>query len=365
MAHTCSVTCWQDAGDIKKAMDHLRHAFDLDPQNTELQFHIGNAYLGLNQTREAIQALELASSNDLNRADILESLAEAYYRNAEPEKAGKTAEKAGIANPFSVKPILLNGEIALEKGDTGKALEYARQAISRDEKNADAITFLAKVLVKRGDKVQALAALEKAATGEGATLDLMLKHAHLVREIKGSANSKSILEGLVAKYPQNIELLKLLAESQYDCGEMIAAEETSRHSLHLEANQPDVHGFLGKLKYENGNLDQAVFHYSQQIALDPQGMNGYLDLAKVYQQQRDYHKALETLQQAIQVSSHDSRPYVASASLLKEAKDYASAETMLRKAAAIDPNDVNIKRQLGAVIALNLVHKSQQASSQL
>jgi len=133
------------------------------------------------------------------------------------------------------------------------------------------------VLVKRGDKVQALAALEKAATGEGATLDLMLKHAHLVREIKGSANSKSILEGLVAKYPQNIELLKLLAESQYDCGEKIAAEETSRHSLHLEANQPDVHGFLGKLKYENGNLDQAVFHYSQQIALDPQGMNGYLD----------------------------------------------------------------------------------------
>jgi hypothetical protein len=51
--------------------------------------------------------------------------------------------------------------------------------------------------------------------------------------------------------------------------------------------------------------------------------------------------------------------------MLKDAKDYSSAEVMLRKAAAVDPKDVNIKRQLGAVIALNLVHKSQQESSQL
>jgi tetratricopeptide (TPR) repeat protein len=244
-------------------------------------------------------------------------------------------------------------------------LEIARKALTRDEQNVDAITFLAKVLLKKGDKAQALAALEKATAGEGATLDIMLKHAHLVREIKGVADSRAILENLVSKYPQNTELLKLLAESQWECGDKVAAEETARHSLRIDCAQPEMHGFLGKLKYEKGNLDQAIQHYSAQISLEKDQIDGYLNLARVYQQQREFHKALDTLQQAIDTNPQDIRAFLTAAGMLKDAKDYSSAEVMLRKAAAVDPKDVNIKRQLGAVIALNLVHKSQQESSQL
>ncbi len=363
--HIRAARLWQSAGDPKKAVEHLQNSASLENDNAEIEFQIGSAYASLNQFAESIRMLEQASSKDMNRSDILEALADVYYRSGNLDKAIKTAERASISNPFSVKPILLTGEIELEKGEIAKALEQARIAISKNETSAEAITFLAKVLLKKGDKAQALAALEKAASSENATLDLMLKHAHLVREIKGSSNSKAIFEGLVKRYPQNTELLKLLAESQLDCGEKVAAEETARHSLRLESAQPDLHEFLGKLKIEDGNLDQAVYHFSEEIALDASAVNGYLELAKVYQKRRDFHKALETLQQAIDAVPTDSRAFVACAGMFREARDYSSAETMLRKAAVIDPHDINIKRQLGAVIALNLVHKSQQASSQL
>lgn len=363
--HIRAAKLWQAAGDVKKAVGHLNTASGQEKENTDLQYQIGSSYLSLGQTSEAIQILETASSQDMNRSDILETLADAYYKVGNVEKALKTAEYASVANPFTVKPLLLTGEIALEKGETSRALEYARHAISRNEKNADAITFLAKVLLKKGDKTQALAALEKAAASDEATLDLMLKHAHLVREIKGAADSRSIFQGLVKKYPQNTELHHLLAEAQLECGDKVAAEETARQSLRIDGNQPDLHGFLGKLKLENGNLDQAIHHFTEQISLDKAQMNGYLNLAKVYQQQREFHKALDTLQQAIEADPQDARAFLSAAGLLKDAKDYASAEVMLRKAAAIDPRDVNIKRQLGAVIALNLVHKSQQESSKL
>jgi len=46
--------------------------------------------------------------------------------------------------------------------------------------------------------------------------------------------------------------------------------------------------------------------------------------------------------------------------MLKEAKDYTGTEALLRKSAQLAPDDVNIKRQLGAVIALNLVHNAQE-----
>jgi len=47
---------------------------------------------------------------------------------------------------------------------------------------------------------------------------------------------------------------------------------------------------------------------------------------------------------------------------LKESRDYLEAETMLRHAAHLAPQEVNIHRQLGAVVALNLVHNRRMVS---
>ncbi len=37
-------------------------------------------------------------------------------------------------------------------------------------------------------------------------------------------------------------------------------------------------------------------------------------------------------------------------------KDYPNAEQMLRHAAKLEPDNLAIQRQLGAVVALNLIH---------
>ena len=44
---------------------------------------------------------------------------------------------------------------------------------------------------------------------------------------------------------------------------------------------------------------------------------------------------------------------------MKESKNYQGAENMLRKAAALDPNNPGIKRQLAAVIAMAIIHQDQ------
>ncbi len=86
-------------------------------------------------------------------------------------------------------------------------------------------------------------------------------------------------------------------------------------------------------------------------------------MAKTYQERRETKEALETYQTAAKVAPKDYRPYYNAALLLRDSKDYLNAETMLRKAAELAPDDVNIRRQLGAVITLNLIHNSQEAST--
>jgi Flp pilus assembly protein TadD len=50
---------------------------------------------------------------------------------------------------------------------------------------------------------------------------------------------------------------------------------------------------------------------------------------------------------------------------MKEGKDFMGAEKMLRKASELAPDDLDIHRQLGAVIALNLVHNSMEVGTTL
>jgi Flp pilus assembly protein TadD len=78
---------------------------------------------------------------------------------------------------------------------------------------------------------------------------------------------------------------------------------------------------------------------------------------------REQSEAVYAFQQAMAVAPDDHRPYYLAALALRDGKDYRNAEKLLRQAAELAPNDLNIRRQLGAVIALNLVHHSQEANS--
>ena len=69
-------------------------------------------------------------------------------------------------------------------------------------------------------------------------------------------------------------------------------------------------------------------------------------------------KSVAIYKQAIEVLPKDYRPYYQLGMIMKDSKDYRGAENMLRKAAEFSKDDVNILRQLGAIIAINLVHPS-------
>ena len=73
-------------------------------------------------------------------------------------------------------------------------------------------------------------------------------------------------------------------------------------------------------------------------------------------ERREFQQAIQIFEQATSIAPDDPRaPYQAGLAL-KESKDYRSSETMLRRAVILAPHDLNIRRQLAAVVALNLVH---------
>ena len=110
---------------------------------------------------------------------------------------------------------------------------------------------------------------------------------------------------------------------------------------------------------QSGQLDQAIHEYTETIRLSPNSLELYLELGNLYQERRQHSLAMQTYQQAITIATNDPRPYYQAGLALKESHDYMAAENMLRRAANLARDDVNIHRSLAAVIALNLVYKTQ------
>ena len=85
-------------------------------------------------------------------------------------------------------------------------------------------------------------------------------------------------------------------------------------------------------------------------------MDGYLELGKVYLERRQNTQAVEVFMAAAKIAPQDYRSYYQAGLALKDSRDYMGAESMLRHAAHLAPQEVSIHRQLGAVVALNLVY---------
>jgi tetratricopeptide (TPR) repeat protein len=117
---------------------------------------------------------------------------------------------------------------------------------------------------------------------------------------------------------------------------------------------------LGRLQRKAGQLDQAISHFSDSIQYDPNLIEAYIELGKTYQDRRDLEQAIKVFQKGAKVNIADPRPYYHAGMALKDCKDYAGAEAMLKQAKKYAPDDPIIIRQLGVITALNLVNNLRE-----
>ncbi len=349
-------------GERSNALEHLEKAVSYLPENFDLLCRLSKYYLQYQEYSKAIGILLRANQLKSDQPQLWLDLAEAYLQTGENDKALKSAERAGELEPSSGNALVMCGEIALKMGDEEKALNLSRMAISRDPGNEKAILLTVHVLEKKGRNKEALEQITFALRQTPDSQMLQLEQARLVYQIQGAQTALPLLMDLSRK-SEDEEVMRLLAHACADTGDLQRAEKFALQSIKVYPGQPDLHLLLGQIYEKLGQLDKSIYHLSEAIKYDPEEMESYIVLGRVYQTRREISLALKVFQSAIQASPEDYRPYYYSGLALRDGKDYQGSETMLRRAAQLAPTDVNIRRQLGAVVALNLVHNCQEANS--
>lgn len=395
--HTLAATIYRSFGDLPSAIIHLEQAVELEPDYMPHYLSLGESYLHQAQTvmpggameasMNAIQILGKACELVTSEAEPWISLARAHMCAAQEnslEQAAACAERAILLKPDSTEPLVLRAEIGLRSGDFQEAYDRALVAsrleelsriqaegnTSAPQTNPYPILLLVRSLDGLGRTGDAIAAIDKALPHVWERLPLLLERLKFLTRSQDPEALLSSLQELAQEFPDEPIVLAPLAKSLADSGDADDAVRTAQKALQVAksyvqtdessfldvATQAELHHLLGKLLRESGQLDQAIHHLNEAVHRAPLSLDPYLELGRAYQDRRQHMQALQVYNQAIEISPDRPEPYYCAGLALKESKDYLGAENMLHRAAKLAPKDLIIHRQLGAIVALNLVH---------
>ena len=246
--------------------------------------------------------------------------------------------------------------------DPIKARTCAEQALNLQPDHPVALHLYAQALHRLGQTDQAMQVVEKGIPLAADPLPLLLEQTAILESLHGPSATLPALQALADRYPDDPAVLAPLAKSLADNNELDEAIRTAQRALRggSHALRPrelaSLHHLLGRLLRQTGQLDQAIHQFSEAVRLAPDQLEVYLDLGETQLERRQNTLAIQTYQKAIQVAPEDPRPFYQASLACKAGRDYPGAETMLRRAAELAPDDLVIHRQLAALVALNLVH---------
>ncbi len=372
--HSLAAQIYLKTSAISSAAIHLSTACQLDPKNITYHLDLGKLYLESAQEdvrvlHQALECFENAVALDQDEISAVVNLATTQCLLHDLENANDNARKALLLAPNRADIYQLLSEIAIRSEDYQGAYEYANKAILANPKDIQSTVTLVKSLSALGRHQEALARLDSAITGVQQSRQLYLERVNILRKKDGPRAALAELTGLTRVYPDDFTILNTLSKLYLEVGDLENAVSVAEQALNTCSEktspneQANLHLMIGQILRQCGQLDQSIQHLNEAIQLAPDRLEPYLELGLARKERREYQQALQIFERATIIAPDDPRaPYQAGLAF-KESKDYKSSETMLRRAVSLAPNDLTIRRQLAAVVALNLVHNPRLGRS--
>lgn len=184
-----------------------------------------------------------------------------------------------------------------------------------------------------------------------------LSKVHILIQQQKFAAAEQILKDLLARDPNNIYSLALLAEVNLRQGRLDTAQNIIDNTIGLSPDSPHLFYIKSRIAIYQENYDEAEKSIQQSIALDPYDADYFALLANIKLNRKQYEDALQLADQALEI---DAENLIAlntrSTALLKLNKSNESFNT-IEGALRQDPNNAYTHTNYGWGLLENGEHK--------
>lgn len=358
--HAWAAQVHERCGDLEKSQASWEQAIATNPAEVEYLRQGMAVSLKLNDAARVIEYGVQATRLDPKNYACWMLMAEANMAAGQHQDALDCAQIASDINKENIAPRLLSAKMALKTHNYDQAAHLTQAALMIDPENGEALQLMADVYLAQNRPEIALDLLEARQPVSRDTVSLGLTRAKLIQKVKGGKEAILVYRELSKIHAQSPEIWAELAQAEAANHNLDAAIVAANHAIRLKPMQPVLMNLMGKLCLQAGHLDKAIYYLTEAVKQNPLNMDAYLDLGKALVQQRQFTEAMRVYSQAMQAAPEDFRPYYDAALAQRDNKDYLHAEKLLRKAVNCAPENIAIRRQLAAMIALNMVYHAQE-----
>jgi tetratricopeptide (TPR) repeat protein len=129
-----------------------------------------------------------------------------------------------------------------------------------------------------------------------------------------------------------------------------SAEKELAKALAIDSRLPQANYLLGELAIYRANIDLGIELLKKEIAINPGFAMSYYMLGEAYGRQLKWDEAIAPLQKSIWLNPFFSGPYIVLGKVYLKKGDLPNAESILRRALAMDPNNYSGHHLLAQVL---------------
>ena len=307
----------------KQAIEMLYKALELENDNSEILFQLGELYFLLRNFPRATHYLEKVLQKNKNHIEALKIMQKIYIFSDEKELAYKTAEK--IFNLQQTTENLIELIKSAAKTNDFKKIE----TIENSELTNDRVLFeIAKAYYDNGEFSIAKSELEKALNKNPENNDALVLLGKIYFDESDFEKSKQIFNSF-SKTTENPEVLNYLGLFALEDLKFIDAIKYFSKASNLNKKNHRYLYNLGNAYFYNGWIKEAAQSYVQAICMSPDNLGYRYSLAYLYFEQKNYEKAQKEVDYILEHDAEYGLAHVLNALLKLEYKDFLGAQREL------------------------------------
>ena len=280
------------AGDVDNAIGAFESVVKLDAGQRDADNYLVLSYIGKKDYPKAIETARELINKHPEDPEFYNLLGGAYQAGNDLPAARSAFGKAVEVRPGFASSIINLARIDLIENKPADARKRLEDALGRDDKNLELIFALSNLAALRGDNADVRRWLQAAVKANPDVLaPRMLLIQHDLRQ-KDPQSAVQLARETDAKFPNDLDLLGMLAESQAASGDRNGSVATYGRLAALAPNAPRVQLEIARQESSDGHLSAAAAALAKALALNPQFTEAQVALVEVDLQMRKFDEAL-------------------------------------------------------------------------
>lgn len=337
---------------FKPAIEMLYKALELEGDNIEILFQIGELYFLINNYSRALQYLDRVLSLNDSHAETLKLLRTIKERQEDYDAVLKISTKLFEENKNSenlkdLVRILVKLKLFCEI-DKYQDLDIF---------NTDVKIECANAFYYNGEIERAKELLAQCNHDDERVLLLEGK----IKFDEKNLEEADLIFNKIGKNSQNPEVLNFLGLFDLEKMDFIEAIKNFSKAVNLDSSNSKYFYNLANAYFYNGWLEEAQKAYTKALYLNPDNLDYRYSLAYLYFDKKEFSKAKKEIDAILDIDANHSQACVLKALLLAENKDFLGAKSLLEQNLQKGFTDDFTKISLSKIYSeLNIFDKAEE-----